>query len=144
MRIHSTLLALAAAAVVATGCGGDSTAPKPVSHVGRYALISVDGAPLPLTLFDDPTLKLTVTEGALTLDASNAFTQEVKIEVVANGFPAPPELLSCGGTYKRNGNTLTFTSTATDQCDAGTATGTLNNNTLTIADESGSTLVFRR
>lgn len=143
MRIHSTLLALATAAVVATGCGGDSTGPNPLSHLGRYALISVDGAQLPLTLFDDPTLKLTVTEGSLTLDA-NTFTQEVKIDVVANGFPAPPELLSCGGTYKRNGNTLTFTSTATDECDAGTATGTLNNNTITIADESGSTLVFRR
>ena len=144
MRIHSTLFALVTAAVVAAGCGGDSTGPKPLSHVGRYALISVDGATLPLVLYDDPTLKLTVTEGALTLDAANTFTQDVKIEVLANGFPAPAELLSCGGTYHRNGNSITFTSTATDTCDAGTATGTLNNNTLTIADESGSTLVFRR
>lgn len=144
MRIHSTLVALATAAFVATGCGGDSTGPKPLSHVGRYALLSVDGETLPLTLYDDPTLKLTVTEGALTLSANNSFTQEVKIEVIANGFPAPPELLSCGGSYQRNGNSFTLTSTATDNCDAGTSTGTLNNNTLTIADEGGSTLVFQR
>lgn len=144
MRIHSTLLALATATLVATACGGDSTGPKPLSHVGRYALISVDGAPLPLKLIDELTLKLTVTEGALTLNANNSFVQEVKVEVVENGVPAPTELLSCGGSYQRNGNSFTLTSTATDNCDAGTATGTLDNNTLTVADESGSTLVFRR
>lgn len=143
MRIHSTLFALATAALVATGCG-DSTAPKPVSHVGRYALISVDGQTLPLVLINELTFKLTVTEGALTLKSDNTFLQEVKIDVIDNGAPAPSELLSCGGTYQRNGNNFTLTSTATQNCDAGTATGTLNNNTLTISDESGSTLIFRR
>jgi hypothetical protein len=143
MRIHATLVALATAAVVVTGCGGDSTSPKPVSHVGRYALISVDGATLPLVLYDQPALKLTVTEGALTLNADNTFIEEVHIDVVANGFPAPPELLSCSGTYHKNGNSFTMTSTATTNCDAGTVTGTLNNNTLTVAGPN-ETLVFRR
>lgn len=144
MRIHSTLAALATAALVATGCGGDSTGPKPLSHVGRYALVSVDGQTLPLVLIDELTLKLTVTEGALTLNPNNTFLQEVKIDVIENGASAPSELLSCGGTYRRSGNSFTLTSTATENCDSSTATGTLNNNTLTIADESGATLIFRR
>lgn len=143
MRIHSTLFALVTAAVVATGCGGDSNAPNPLAHVGRYALISVDGATLPLVLYDQPALKLTVTEGALTMNANNTFTEDVHIEVIADGFPAPPELLSCGGTYQKNGNSFTMTSTGSANCDAGTATGTLSNNTLTVTDQN-QTLVFRR
>jgi hypothetical protein len=143
MRIRSTLLTLATAAVVVTGCGGDSTAPKALSHVGRYALVSVNGATLPLILYEQLTLKLTVTEGALTLKPDNTFTEDIRIDVVANGYPTSPKLLSCDGTYARTGNSFTMTSTATENCDAGTAIGTLDSNTLTVTDEN-ETLVFRR
>ena len=143
MRRTTTLLTAAAMALIATGCS-DSTAPKALAHVGRYGLVSVDGETLPLTLVDDPTLRLTLTEGALTLNANSTFTQEVTLDVVANGFPAAPERLSCGGTYRREGNTFTMTGNETANCSGITATGVLDGNTMTVSDDQGETLVFRR
>lgn len=142
MRFTTTVLALATAALLATSCS-DSNGPT-ASHVGRYELVSVDGQPLPLALIDDPGLKLTLTEGALTLNANSTFTQEVTIDVVANGFPGPPERLGCSGTYRRSGNTLTMTGRETEDCSGTTATGMLDGNTLTVSDDQGETLVFRR
>lgn len=143
MRIRSALLLLSAAASLAGAGCGDSTGPKALNFTGRYPLVSVDGATLPLVLYDDPTLKLTLTEGALTLNANATFTEDVRIDVVANGFPSAPELLSCGGSYERNGNSFTLTGTATENCDASTATGTLSGRTLTV-DDQGQILVFQR
>jgi len=144
MRIRTTPLFLSVAGVLAVGgCGGDSTSPKALDYTGRYPLISVDGGTLPLVLHDDQTLKLTLTDGALTLNANASFTEDIRIEVVANGFPSAPKLLSCGGSYERNGNTFTLTGTATANCDASTATGTLVGKTLTVEDQ-GQILVFRR
>ena len=141
MRIGTTLVALAVTASIA-GCG-DSTSPKANDFVGRYNLIWVDGKTVPLTLYEDQTLKLTVLSGALTLKTGNTFVEEVRIDVEANGFPAPPELLTCNGTFQRRGNTFTMTSKASDQCDANTATGVLAGNTLTVTDQD-QVLVFRR
>jgi hypothetical protein len=143
MRRTTTLLTAAALALVAAGCGSDSTAPKDLAY-GRYGLVLVDGETLPLTLIDDPTLTLRLTEGALTLNANSTFTQEVTIDVVANGFPSAPERLSCGGSYRRSGNTFTMTGNETAQCSGITATGVLDGNTFTVSDDQGETLVFRR
>ena len=143
MRTRTTLLAVATMALLAAGCGGDSTGPNGLLFAGRYGLVSVDGATLPLTLYEDQTLKLTVTEGALTLNTNNRFVEEVRSDVEANGFPAPPELLTCNGTFQRSGNSFTMTSTASENCDASTATGTLSGKTLTVNDQ-GQVLVFRR
>ena len=144
MRRTKPLLTVAAMALVATACGGDSTAPKALAWVGRYGLVSVDGQTLPVTLLDVPTLTLTLTEGALTLNANSTFTQEVTIAVVANGFPSPPQRLSCGGSYTRTGNSFTLTGNETAQCSGMTATGVLDGNTFTVSDDQGETLVFRR
>lgn len=143
MRMRSTYLALAAAALVAAGCGSDSTAPSSTRFVGRYGLVSVDGSALPLIVFDTPALRLTVTSGALTLNANNTFAEEIRLDVEANGFPEAPELPVCTGTYQRNGNTFSLNSTPTGECSGGAATATLDGNTLTLS-EDGSTLVFRR
>ena len=142
MRFMTTVLALAATALLAAGCS-DSNAPD-TSHVGRYRLESLDGQPLPLTLLDDASLTLTLTEGALTLNANSTFTQDVTIDVVANGFPSAPERLSCSGTYRRSGNSFTMTGRETEECSGMTATGVLDGDTFTVSDDQGETLVFRR
>jgi hypothetical protein len=142
MRITTTLLALATTTLVAAGCS-DSNAPT-AGHVGRYALVSVNGQPLPVKLIDDPTLSVTVTAGALTLNANSSFTQEATLALTANGFPGPPEQLSCGGSYTGSGNTYTLTGRETEDCSGMTATGVLDGTTLTISDDQGETLVFRR
>ena len=142
MRIPLPLIALATAALVATGCGGDSNAPD-TSHVGTYALESVDGARLPITIFDDSTMKVTLTQGSLALNANNSFLETVRLELITGGQAAPPETISCGGTYRRSGSTVTLTATQTADCDASTATATLSGPVLTVTDQ-GTLLVFRR
>lgn len=142
MRIATTLLALAATATIATGCN-DSNAPDLV-HIGRYDLVSVDGETLPLVLVDDLSLKLTVTSGGLTLRSKGRFSQDITLEVVAGGQPASTEHLSCDGTYERSGDSFTFVGQESENCSGMTATGTIDGNTLTVSDDQGETLVFRR
>ena len=89
-------------------------------------------------------VKLTLTEGTLTVNANSTFTQSANIAVLANGFPTAPERLVCRGTYRRSGNTLTMTGKETTDCSGVTATGVLDGNTLTVSDDQGETLVFRR
>jgi len=142
MRIHATLLALATTALFATGCS-DSNAPN-TNYVGRYGLVSVDGQPLPITVVDDPTLTLTLTDGGLTLKSNNAYTLDVSYSVATGGIPAAPQQVSCDGTYQRSGNTFTLTGAESEECSGPTATGVLDGNTLTVTDDTGEILVFRR
>ena len=142
MRIALPLIILASAALAATGCSNDSNAPN-TSHVGSYGLESVDGARLPVTVYEDSTFKVTLTQGALALNANNSFVESVKLDLMVNGRAGPPENLSCGGSYQRSGSTVTLTVTGTADCDAATVTGTLSGNVLTVSDQ-GSVLVFRR
>ena len=132
----------ALATLAATGCS-DSNAPDN-SHVGSYALVSVNGAPLPLTVIDQPSLKISVQDGALALAANKSYTQTLSVLIVTDGVAAPVEHLSCTGSYTKSGNTFTLTSVESADCSGVTATGTLSGNTLTVTDDSGETLVFRR
>lgn len=143
MQIPSRLLALASAALLLTACGGsDSNAPDN-SHVGQYALQSVDGETLPIIIYEDATTLVTLTEGSMTLNANGTFLQSAKSTLVQNGVPRGPGFETCSGTYRKNGNSVTFTSPGSVECAAGTITGTLNANVLTINDE-GSVMVFKR
>lgn len=142
MRITTTLLALATTALFAAGCS-DSNAPK-TDYVGRYALVSVNDQPVPFTVIDDPSLTLVLMEGGLTLKANNGYTMDVSYSVTAEGFPTEPQQVSCDGTYHRSGNTFTLTGIESDECDGTIATGTLDGNTLTVTDDTGEVLVFRR
>jgi hypothetical protein len=143
MRFPRTLLSLVAATVVATACSGDSNAPDN-SFVGSYGLISVNGEPLPITIIDQPGLTLTLSSGSMILNANNSFTQTITLATVVDGAAAPPEQLSCTGSYTRSGNSFTLTAPASDDCSGDTLTGTRDGNTLTFSDDTGETLVFRR
>ncbi len=142
MRIALPLIILASAVLAATGCSSDSNAPN-TSHVGSYALESVDGARLPATVYEDSTFKVTLTQGALALNANNSFVNSVRLDLIVNGQAGPPENISCGGSYRLSGSTVTLTATATADCDAATVTGTLSGNVLTISDQ-GTVAVYRR
>ena len=142
MRITTTMLALAATALFATGCH-DSNAPT-ASDMGRYGLQSLNGQPLPLKIIDEPALTVTLTQGALTLNANSTFTQDVALAVAAEGYPNASQSVSCSGTYSRSGNDFTLTGTETAECSAMTATGVLDGRTFTVSDDQGETLVFRR
>jgi hypothetical protein len=141
MRAKSAIAGLAAAALLLAGCG-DSNAPDN-SHVGHYAMVSVDGDPLPITVEDTPGFAVTLFSGELVLNANKTFVQSVTVAFTVFGEPEPPETLSCGGRYERRGSTLTMTSTGNENCEAGTLTGTLSGNQVTVVAE-GSEIIFRR
>ena len=141
MRPRHTLLAVAALTFTIAACG-DSNAPD-MSHVGLYDMLSVDGDPLPVTVYDVPNNMLQVTEGSLALKANNSFVESVTLVQTLDGVVGPGEPLSCTGHYTRRGNTVTMTSPETDSCAGGSVTGTLSGSTLTV-DYDGTTVVFSR
>ena len=143
MRIQRTLLTLVGATLLATGCSGDSNAPGS-SYLGRYALVSLDGQPLPLTIINQPTLVVAIHDDTLTLNSNNSFTNATNVLSVVDGVATPIQHLSCTGTYTRSGNSFTLTTVESDACSGDTLTGTLDGNTLTLNEDTGEILVFRR
>ena len=140
MRPSRVLVAFAAIFALA-GCS-DSNAPD-TSHIGLYQMVSVDGDPLPATVFDARNNMLQVTEGSLALEANNSFVESVALVQTIDGVVGPGESLSCAGHYTRRGNTVTMTSPETDSCAGGSVTGTLSGSTVTV-DYDGTTVVFSR
>lgn len=144
MRLSRTLVTITTATLLAAGCNGDSNAPDE-SHVGSYALIAWNGAPLPVVLVDQPALTETLDSSTLQLNANNSYTHSVTEGIVVDGVAAPSRLLSCSGTYSHQGNSFTLTSVKSAGCGGATLSGTRDGNTLTVTDEdTGETLVFRR
>lgn len=144
MRFPRTILrfALAVAALAASGCS-DSNAPNK-SFVGSYALISVNGATLPLSIIDQPTLRVTLESGSLLLSANKTFTETITLGGVVDGVTQPSEQLSCSGSYTQSGDKFTLTAPQSESCSGDTLNGTLDGTTLTFSDDTGETLVFRR
>lgn len=142
MRRFATCVALAATLVTAAGCGSDANAPD-TSHVGRYDMVSIDGDPLPITIFDMPGYMLELTDGSLTLNANNSFVESITTVETVDGTMGSPESVSCPGTYTRSGNTVTLTTPETVACAGQRVTGTLSGRTLAV-DYDGTTVVFSR
>ena len=142
MRSHAAVLALAVTLFAAAGCGSDSNAPD-MSHVGLYAMTSVDGDPLPTTVIDMPGYSLQITQGSMALNGNNTFVEGITSVETIDGTAGAPEAVSCLGTYTRSGSTITLTTPETDVCIGLRVTGTLNGRTLTV-DYEGTTIVFSR
>lgn len=143
MRISRRLMVFLSAALLAGACGGDANAPNS-AFLGRYALILLDGQPLPLTIIDQPSLVVAIHDDTLTLNANKSFTNAVNLSSIVDGVAAPLQHLSCTGTYTRSGNSFTLTTVASEDCSGDTLTGTLDGNTLTVQEDTGEILVFRR
>jgi hypothetical protein len=142
MRFPRTILACVVAALAAAACSGDSNAPE--SFVGSYALVSVDGETLPISIIDQPTLTVSLESGAMELTANKTFTESITLGAVVDGVTQPSQQLSCSGSFTRNGNDFTLTAPQSQECSGDTLHGTLDGKTLTFTDDTGETLVFRR
>ncbi len=142
MRRFATVVALAATLLAAAGCGGDSNAPDR-SHVGLYDMASIDGDPLPATIFGMPGYSIQVTQGSLALNANNTSVESITTIETVDGTQGPLESVSCLGSYTRSGSTITLTTPETEACAGQRVTGTLSGRTLTV-DYDGTTVVFSR
>ena len=152
---------LAALAIVAAACGGDSGgidgttgpgAPVPATPVGTYTLETVDGKPLPATMGQpivekDYTITARALSGRFTFNQDSTFQFEAKTEIVGTGivFKIPKDI-DDSGTYTYDATTITLTSPkgVRTMTRAGT---TLTSNVNAPAADGGTetvTMVFSR
>jgi hypothetical protein len=140
----TTLLALAVGA-----CGSDtltgSTPDTPTTPIGAYALASVGGKPMPVTMFADTAFTDVVTSASLALSADGKLLSVVTTnETVAGNLSVYVDTV--GGTWKQVGSTsaLTFT-IITDPGSAGAdSPGTWSGKTITLTDPDGLVWVYSR
>lgn len=130
-----TLIALVLLAFAAA-CG-DATAPDN-SYIGTYALRSIDGEVVPITVYDDGTESARVTGGSLILNEDGSFTTSLDITYSIGG-QVQNESEWSGGTFRRSGRSFTLTDALGDSYVA-TWDGA---DTMTI-DDGAVVVVFRR
>ena len=143
MRGLMQSLRVAALVALLAGCGGDDAAAPRSAHVGTYHLQTVNGMSLPVTVYDIGTDRLDVVSGRVTLLASGGFDDQLTVRATVQGVPLPQQTISCPGRYQLTGSTITFTPQGAPPCDAGTYTGTLAGNRLTVEFESFSAVFTR-
>lgn len=113
----------ALALIIAVGCGDSGTEPEDRSVVGTYALVAVDGDPLPQDIFGSRLMS-----GTLDLRSNNSFTATT---VYDDGTETE------SGTYTHTGSTIKF-STSEGQLD-----GTYDGTTI-VVDAVVVELTYRR
>ena len=125
---------------VLAACGGDDgpAGPPDSSHVGTYALLTVNGQPLPVTLLESSGTTIEIASGSITLAADERYSYAVTFRTVAGDTSATESTQSETGTNTRRGNAVTLRPP-----QGPTFAGVLRGDTLRIADDDLS-LVFRR
>jgi hypothetical protein len=122
-------IALIAASVSFAGCGSDSTtAPTPASVAGTWNLTTINGSPLPF-LVQASNPKIEYLNEQLIVSATGTFTQTANARFTNNGVVVTQPIADAG-TYVLNGTAVSFRFNS----DGSTGTGTVNGNTLTVAN----------
>jgi hypothetical protein len=97
------LLLLAAA----VACGGSSTEPT-TTVSGTFTLRTINGSPLPQSIYSDPDASLSINSGTLTLGSDRTYTLVEEEHVVVSGS-ATDDVYSESGTFTVSGNNLELT-----------------------------------
>lgn len=113
------MLALAFAVATTTACGGDDKNPgtgPETGVVGNYSLKTIDGDPLPATIFDEIIddegeqyrLTIAISAGSMDLKADKSFTGSLTFKIMVEGEAPHTEAVPVNGTYTTSGNTVTL------------------------------------
>ena len=128
-----TLLMLGLAAC--SSDDGGTTGPEETSFAGVYSLVSVDGDPIPILIFEDASEKSECTGGTLTLTDgadvySGTFTLKFlfRFERKVEGTVHNNEQ-DIDGTWRRQGSSLTFDDDGDNQPEA---SASVSGNRLTL------------
>jgi hypothetical protein len=134
--------ALAFAAVAVLGCGGDSSGPGSSTAVGTWNLVTINGASLPYTVFDDPTppaYKIEVISDQFVVHAGGTFDQLTTVRETIDGtatlVPVPDT-----GVWTQTGSSVTVTF---DSDTSISAVLVISGNTAT-SSEPGFVAVYQR
>ncbi|HEX8849775.1 MAG TPA: hypothetical protein VF761_09620 [Gemmatimonadaceae bacterium] len=135
------LRSFVAALCLAAACS-DSNAPN--AHLdGVYELQTIDGAPLPVTVFEVGTYRLDLVAGDILFAPSGTFIQSLTTQDFDAGVAGTPTVIACSGRYKVSGSTVTLTANVTPTCE-GSVTATISGSKLTITDPSIGTALFEK
>ena len=117
-------------------CGDDDATGPGSSITGTYQLQTVNGQPLPYTIFDFGANKVEATQATLTLNENRTFNGAVTLRRTENGA-VRTETVTESGSYTQTDNTIQFTFLNN------TATGVVSGNSLTV-NTSGAVLVYQK
>ncbi|MGY8800290.1 MAG: hypothetical protein ACKVG4_16120 [Longimicrobiales bacterium] len=135
-RPFRTVLPVLLVAVFLAGCG-DSITEADSTPVGSYALISLNGQPLPLTIEELPGESVTLTSATLTLNADGTCSLLSTIqETTATGTATETD--SSIGTWGNTGNAISFA-----WSDGTALAGSWSGDTIVITSE-GFVYLFER
>jgi hypothetical protein len=134
-------------AITLLACGGDDPSAPPESpyHLaaGSYALVSLDGDPLPATIFQEGTLRVDITAATLVLRSDRTFTETLDALNI-DGTTQEPERQVHDGTYTITNATAAFVVPAVGGFPAFTFSGTLTGTVLTYTDDNATYRYERR
>jgi hypothetical protein len=133
------------AVLVLGACGGDSATGVNGDASGTYAFQSLNGNLLPYTVATSTTSSFTFKSGAFTINTGNTFTHTVNYDETISGTTTSSSF-TCTGTFSQQGNSFSFSETATADQNCGiTYAGTWNgSNTLSITFVPGVVAVYKK
>jgi hypothetical protein len=134
------LLALSAAVLLsAAACSDGGTGPSAEANIaGNYTLQTVNGNPLPWRPFVVGNDFVEITSGSGTVNADNTYSLRIDVRTSVDGQITMDPVTEVG-TWTRNGNNVSFRSS-----DGSVANGTVTGNQISLTDQDGFVLVFRK
>jgi hypothetical protein len=131
--------ALAALAVLATGCSRDNPVEPDEQVVGSYTLMAIGGQALPILVHQDAEITVQLVSGSLEMDADGTFVETLVFrETPVDGGDAEDSSNEISGTYSVAGRTVSFAGG-----EAGAWNGTASGGVITYV-VGGATLLFER
>ena len=143
---RAVLGAFTAFVVMAVGaCGGDSSTGPGVADtpVGNYALTSVNGKPVPVTLFADTEFTEVIAKGSLALQTDGKYLAIVTTnETIAGNLSVYAD--TSAGTWKQGATASALVLTSTDDPTMPAVSAAWSGKTLTLTDPDSAKWVFTR
>ena len=128
-RLVARLLGFGALVTLAACASDSSTNTGPASVAGTYTLRTINGSPLPYTLFDFGGDKYEITAGAITLGAGGTWTQS-GADRMTEGASVVTSTFTATGTYTLAGNVITLVSPGT-----GIVTGSVDSGRMSLTQD---------
>ena len=118
----------------------------PVDPIGSYALVLLNGEPVPAIIEEDETWKEEVVTGTLHVRADSTFTLSYLERDTDKATGETEEnTRSASGTWRRNGQSFVFTETQLDpEVTAEVWPATFSGRRMSIFDDGGGTWVFEK
>lgn len=135
MRLLATLSALV---LLASACGDGGSEPENefARVAGSYALTQVNAGSLPALVYEDPTIRIDITSGNMTLRNDGSFTETLAARATfTDGSPPENESFVTNGTYSIVGSQVTWSVPASGGEPGVSWTGAVANGVVTYTWE---------